>query len=101
MTLTSGTTSSPTAVQVASIQWSGLRCRVTLESGASDISVDLRTKPNDPGSTITTPRTVEADGRVGLLVADETLEGMTVSVVLLDTSGRVIGKAATTVGGTD
>jgi hypothetical protein len=101
MTLTSGTTSSPTAVQVASIQWSGLRCRVTLESGASDISVDLRTKPNDPGSTITTPRKVEADGRVGLLVADETLEGMTVSVVLLDAAGRVIDKAATTVGGAD
>jgi hypothetical protein len=74
---------------------------VTLESGASDITVDLRTKPNDPGSTITTPRKVEADGKVGLLVEDETLEGMTVSVVLLDAAGRVIGQAATTVGGAD
>jgi hypothetical protein len=51
------------------------RIRVTLEPGASDVSVDLRTKPNEPGLTITTPRKVEVDGKVGLLVEDEPLEG--------------------------
>jgi hypothetical protein len=82
-------------------QWLGLRCRVALDAGHPDLTVDLRTKPNDPGSSITTPRQVDAEGKVGLLVADETLEGTMVSLVLLDASGHVIGKEATTIGGAD
>jgi hypothetical protein len=97
LTLTSTTTTPPVSVKVVSIQWLGLRCRVTLQSGASDITVDLRTKPNDPGSTVTMPKKVDADGKVGLLVEDDNLEGTMVSLVLLDASGRVIGKEATTI----
>lgn len=97
--LTPSTTVSTLSVKVVHIQWLGLRCRVTLEAGGSDIMVDLRTKPNDPSSTVTTPKKVEADGKAGLLVADETLEGTTVSLVVLDASGQVIGREATTIGG--
>ena len=39
------------------------------------------------------------DGKAALLVADDSLEGTTVSLVIIDVSGRVICKEATTIGG--
>jgi hypothetical protein len=87
------------AVTVRDIQWVGLRCRVSVEPAAEGLLADLRTKPNDPGSSITEPKALDADGKGALLVADESLEGTTVSLVILDRSGRVVCKEATTVGG--
>ena len=101
LTLTPATSVATVSVRVTSMQWLGLRCRVALDAGYPNLTVDLRTKPNDPDSSVTTPRQVDAEGKVGLLVADETLEGTMVSLVLLDASGYVIGKEATTIGGGD
>ena len=101
VTLTAITSAPAVSVNIASIQWLGLRCRVTLEGGNADMTADLRTKPNDPGSSVTTPKQIEADGKIGLLVEDEALEGTMVSLVLLDAAGHVIGREATTVGGED
>lgn len=86
-------------VTVSGIQWVGLRCRVTVEPPADGLVADLRTKPNVPGSSIAEPKSLDADGKAALLVADESLEGTTVSLVVVDASGRVICKEATTVGG--
>ncbi|MDK2816725.1 MAG: hypothetical protein PWR22_1354 [Moorella sp. (in: firmicutes)] len=89
------------AVSIREIQWFGMRCRVAVDAGSSEVIADLRTKPNDPNSSITTPKQIDSTGRVGLLVADDSLEGTVVSLVLLDPSGRVLAKQATTVGGED
>lgn len=86
-------------VRVSEIQWVGLRCRVTVEPVAEGLLADLRTKPNVSGSSITDPKFVDAAGKAALLVADESLEGTTVSLVIIDESGRILGKEATTVGG--
>ena len=77
----------------------GLRCRVTVEPAAEGLLADLRTKPNVAGSSITEPKPLDADGKAALLVADDSLEGTTVSLVIVDASGRVVCKEATTVGG--
>lgn len=87
------------AVSIREIQWFGMRCRVAVNASSAEVIADLRTKPNDPNSSITTPKQIDSTGRVGLLVADDSLEGTTVSLVLLDPSGRVLAKQATTVGG--
>ena len=89
------------AVSIREIQWFGMRCRVAVDASSAEVIADLRTKPNDPNSSITTPKQIDSTGRVGLLVADDSLEGTTVSLVLLDSSGRVLAKQATTVGGED
>ncbi|AKX95086.1 hypothetical protein MOTHE_c23030 [Moorella thermoacetica] len=89
----------PVTVSIREIQWYGMRCRVAVDTSSSEVMADLRTKPNDPHSSITTPKPIDSGGRVGLLVADDALEGTTVSLVLLDPSGRVLAKQATTVGG--
>ncbi len=86
-------------ITVSEVQWVGLRCRVTVKPAVDGLVVDLRTKPNVAGSSITDPKPLDAAGKAALLVADENLEGTTVSLVIVDKSGRVISKEATTVGG--
>jgi len=86
-------------VVVSEVQWVGLRCRVTVQPAAEGLIADLRTKPNDPNSSVTELKALDADGKAALLVTDDSLEGTIVSLVIVDASGRVICKEATTVGG--
>lgn len=86
-------------VTVQEIQWAGLRCRVKIEPLADGLTADLRTKPNDPSSSISGLKALDRDGKAALLVVDDALEGIMASLVILDGSGRVIKKTATTVGG--
>ncbi len=85
--------------KIKEIQWLGMRCRTAIDSGGANITADLRTKPNDEASSVTTPKMVSADGHVSLLVENEELAGTVVSLVMIDPSGSVIGKQATTIGG--
>ena len=87
------------AVTVSEVQWVGLRCRVSVEPAAKGLVADLRTKLNVPNSSITKPKVLDADGKAALLVADDSLEGTMASLVIIDVSGRVVCKQATTVGG--
>jgi len=78
-----------------------MRCRATIDPGGAKIKADLRTKPNDETSSVANPKMVSADGQVSLLVENEELEGTVVSLVMIDPSGSVIGKQATTIGDED
>jgi len=86
-------------VTVSEVQWVGLRCRVSIEPAADGMLADLRTKPNAPDSSVTEPKALDGDGKTALLVADDSLEGTMVSLVIVDASGRVVCREATTVGG--
>ena len=88
-----------TIAKITVIQWLGMRCRATIDQGGAKIKADLRTKPNDETSSVASPKMVSADGHVSLLVENEELEGTVVSLVMIDPSGSVIGKQATTIGG--
>jgi hypothetical protein len=92
-------TSEEIRASITDVRWAGMRCRVSVEPTGVKVTVDIRTKVGDPESSITQPKQMDAEGKAGLLVENDSLEGMTVSVVLLDVSGRVVGKKATTVGG--
>ncbi|MEX2218825.1 MAG: BREX-1 system phosphatase PglZ type B [Phycisphaerales bacterium] len=82
------------------VQWLGMRCRVLVEPGDPTLTVDVRTKPNDPGASIaTSPKALALDGKAGLIVEDEELAGTAAVLVVLDSAGRVIAKKPTTVGG--
>jgi len=84
---------------ITAVQWLGMRCRVTVGPAGVSVTAGLRTKVGDAASSIAIPKALDAEGKVGLLVENESLEGTTVSVVLLDTTGHVVAKRATTVGG--
>jgi len=101
LTLTSTGASAGVVVAVGDVRWVGLRCRVSVQPAAEGLLADLRTKPNVPDSSITKPRALDAEGRTSLLVAEDSLKGTMVSLVIVDSSGRVVCKEATTVGGED
>ena len=86
-------------VTVSEVLWVGLRCRVTVEPTVEGLLADLRTKPNVPNSSVVKPKALDADGKAALLVADDSLEGTVVSLVILDASGHVVCKETTTIGG--
>lgn len=87
------------AVMFEAVQWLGLRCRVTIKPAVPGLAVGLRGKANDPKSGICPPKSFDAEGRAGLLVEDEALIGSATSVVVFDSTGRVLCKQATMVGG--
>ena len=98
--LTLASTGAPAGVvTVSEVRWVGLRCRVSVQPAAEGLLADLRTKANVSDSSITEPKALDADGRAALLVADDSLEGTMASLVVVDVSGRVVCKEATTVGG--
>ncbi len=86
-------------VAVKEVQWLGLRCRISAEPAVEGLKADLRTKPNDPGSSVVEVKDLDSAGKASLLVRDDSLEGTAVSLVLIDASGSVICKEPTTIGG--
>lgn len=87
-------------VVIKSVAWKGLRCVVTLEGGLPDMTVDVRAKPRDAGSSlVTAPKAPTSDGSASLLVPDDSCEGEAVMVVVLSTEGTILAQAATVVGG--
>lgn len=77
--------------------WTGLRLRVQA-SGAADLRVDLRTDGDDPQSSLlTSPRSLDEDGRGSMVVSDD-YEGRSATLVVIDDGGRVLARRAVTVG---
>ena len=97
--VTAGKTTTKASVKVNYVNWAGLRCRVRIEGVQLGLSVELRTKVNDPASSVTTTMPIDSDGVASLLVADDELEGTTVVLVVLDASNHVITRHPTIIGG--
>jgi hypothetical protein len=87
------------SAKIEHVRWGGLRCRVTITGGFGGHSVDLRDKPADPATSLTGAKPVGPDGNVALVVADDTREGTSTTLVLLDPSGAVVEKMPLMVGG--
>jgi hypothetical protein len=72
---------------------------VQVENPTADLRVDLRTRPNDPATSVTTrAKQVKEDGTASLPVPDPGQEGTDVTAVLLD-GDDVLHTYSTTVGG--
>jgi len=99
--VTAGKAAANASAEINEVNWAGLRCRVRVEGAQPGLSVDLRTKVNDPGSSVSQTRALDSKGSTSLLVADDELEGSPAVVVVLDASGHVIAKQPTIIGGDD
>jgi hypothetical protein len=89
----------PPAARIKAVEWQRLRCRVTLETPISGVRVDIRTKANAPDTSIASaPKATDANGQVSLIIPDDEQAGAAAVVVLLDATGTVLNKQATTVG---
>jgi hypothetical protein len=87
-------------VKIQSVEWKRLRCQVRVSKAAVNLSCDMRTSANNPAtSLVELPKTIPESGAVSLPVPDDTKEGAAAVVVILDGTGAVLAKQATTVGG--
>ena len=85
--------------QISSIEWIRLRCRIQVGNPSEGLQADLRIRPNDPGTSVTTrPKAVKEDGTVSIPVPPPEHKGTEVTAVLLD-GDDVIHTYSTTVGG--
>jgi hypothetical protein len=88
------------SVGILKVDWKGLKCRITVEPVVSGFQVDLRSKPNDPTTSITSGgKALDGTGTVTLFVEDEDSEGSVVAAVVCSEAGQVLAKQSTTVGG--
>jgi len=99
VTVSMGSGRAKASVDIETIQWLGLRCRVVAKGGVAGCQAELRDKPNVPGSRVCTAKRLDAEGRAGLLVEDDALIGSATTLVILDGTGRLLAKQATIVGG--
>ena len=99
LTISLGADAQVLFVEIDSVTWLGLRCRVVVKPAAAGLWAELRAKPNVAGSRICEGKALDREGRAGLLVEDEALSGTTTSLVVYNTAGRVIAKQTTIVGG--
>lgn len=88
---------SKVVASIRSVVWKGLVCRVAVDSEGSGLQVALRERIADAASTLAGPKALQ-DGKASLLVEDDSREGDSAVVVVLDSTGQVIAKQATLVG---
>lgn len=89
----------PVTARIKIVEWQRLRCRVTLETPMAGVTVDIRTKANAPDTSLASaPKATDATGQASLIIPDDEQAGAAAVVVLLDASGTVLTKQATTIG---
>ncbi len=86
------------AATITSITWRGLRCLVEVGLRGGPVTADLRLERPSGASVAATPKTVEADGSVSLVLAGDENEAASLVLVLLDDSGRILTHKQTRVG---
>ena len=86
-------------VTIRSTRWAGLRLNVDVEATGGGVTIDVRTSPADPNSSVITgsPKAVEGNGKVSVTVENGYLEGQAAVVVAL-TSGKVVAKQSVIIG---
>ena len=84
---------------IEDVGWAGLRCRTTVSGAITGGKVDIRTRVNDPSSSIASPEAINDEGKASILVEDDSLIDTAAHIVLLDSHGKVVDKEVTTIGG--
>lgn len=85
--------------RITSIAWRGMRCRISVDTNAAAVRVDLRLNRKQAGSSIAAAaKDLDKKGEASLAVADDRHEGAAATVVVLDTSDEILDYKTTAVG---
>ncbi|ADC71645.1 PglZ domain protein [Thioalkalivibrio sp. K90mix] len=94
-------TQSHTAATISDVGWKGLRCTVAVEGGAEGWKADIRQRAGDSASSIVNAvRPFKENGTCSMLVEDDSLEGQTATLVILDEDGQLLQQRDVVIGGT-
>ena len=83
---------------ITSLTWRGLRCFVEAEVRGGPVTADLRLERPSGESAAATPKTVDPNGTISLVLADDEYEAAALVLVLLDEAGRVLAHRPTRAG---
>jgi hypothetical protein len=88
-----------TTAAIALVSWRGMRCRVTVSTNDPSVRVDLRLNWKQEATSIAaSTKEVGPAGEASIAVADDSNEGVTATIVVLDAAGNVLDRKPTTVG---
>ena len=86
--------------QITDIIWKGLRCTVAVDSVFEGLSVDIRTQPGNPSSSIVlTQKGLDENGKASMVIENEDLESSEATIVLINQKGELVTQVKTIVGG--
>ncbi len=85
--------------RIQGVSWRGMRCRVSVETNAPGVKVDLRLKPREEATSIVVAaKELDESGQASVAVDDDRHEGAAAMVVLLDSGGQILDQKPTQVG---
>ena len=87
-----------TVGRITSVTWRGLRCFVEAEVRGGPVTADLRLARPTGESVVAAAKTVDVEGAVSLVLADDEHEAAVLVLVLLDEAGRVLAQRPVRVG---
>lgn len=91
---------SDVSVEFTDIDWKGLRCYVTVDGEISELLLDIRTQPGDSSSSvILSVKPLKDNGTASVVVEKEELEGVSATIVLLNSNGELVAQTDTVIGG--
>jgi hypothetical protein len=86
--------------EITDVAWKGLRCTIAVDSVFEGLSLDIRTQPGDPTSSIVvSTKPLKENGTASVVVENEDLEGSKSTIVLINQKGELVSQVNTVVGG--
>ncbi len=86
--------------QITDVAWKGLRCTIAVDSVFEGLSLDIRTQPGDPTSSIVvSTKPLKENGTASVVVENEDLESSNSTIVLINQKGELVSQVNTVVGG--
>jgi hypothetical protein len=86
------------AASIRSVTWRRLRCLVEVSARGGPVIADLRLERASGPSVVASPKPVEPDGSVSLVLASDEHEASDLVLVLVDEDGRILTRQPTRVG---
>ena len=95
-------TESQQTVQISDVAWKGMRCKVAVEGEANGLSLDLRTQPGNPASSIVmSVKPFKNDGTSSVVVENDDLANQEATIVIINETGHLIAQRKTEIGQED
>ena len=97
--LVSRESSRTSGIDIGEPTWAGLRCRLNIQ-GATGYSADIRLQPADAQSSIVSGgKMIDIEGNVSLVIDDDSLEGKSEWLVIVDGRKNLIAQRGIRIGG--
>jgi len=86
-------------VEITTVKWLGLLCRIELSGTRKGAVVDIRAMPGDPNTSLTEKaKDTGGSGRVTLVVPDDQHIGQSAYIVLTDKDGQILAQREVVIG---